>query len=177
MTPNVRFISRALILALLLWAAPAMAADVDGKWAGTVSTPGGDFPVTFEFKADGTKLTGTTMSPDGGSVNIKDGKIDGNKISFGVSLDFGGMANRHCLQRCRVAHRGEDDGRSPGYADGVRREKGSRQVARSDDADYRIANGLPGDPVAPFSRSGANTNANSDTLSRARSSVSRFSKI
>ena len=92
MTPNVRFISRALILALLLWAAPAMAADVDGKWAGTVSTPGGDFPVTFEFKADGTKLTGTTMSPEGGSVNIKDGKIDGNKISFGVSLDFGGMA-------------------------------------------------------------------------------------
>ena len=92
MTPNVRFISRALILALLLWAAPAMAADVDGKWAGTVSTPGGDFPVTFEFKADGTKLTGTTMSPDGGSVNIKDGKIDGNKIAFGVSLDFGGMA-------------------------------------------------------------------------------------
>ena len=91
MTPNVRFITRAFVLALLLWAAPAMAADVDGKWAGTVSTPGGDFPVSFEFKADGTKLTGTTMSPDGSAVNIKDGKIDGNKIAFGVSLDFGGM--------------------------------------------------------------------------------------
>ena len=91
MTPNVRFITRALVLALLLWAAPAMAADVDGKWAGTVSTPGGDFPVSFEFKADGTKLTGTTMSPDGSAVNIKDGKIDGDKIAFGVSLDFGGM--------------------------------------------------------------------------------------
>ena len=91
MTPNVRFITRAFVLALLLCAAPALAADVDGKWAGTVSTPGGDFPVAFEFKADGTKLTGTTMSPDGASVNIKDGKIDGNKIAFGVSLDFGGM--------------------------------------------------------------------------------------
>ena len=91
MTPNVRFISRALVLALLLWAAPAMAGDVDGKWSGTVSTPGGDFPVAFEFKADGTKLTGTTMSPEGGSVSIKDGKIDGNKITFGVSLYFGGM--------------------------------------------------------------------------------------
>ena len=92
MTPNVRFITRALVLALLLWAAPAMAGDVDGKWSGTVSTPGGDFPVAFEFKSDGTKLTGTTLSPEGGAVNIKDGKIDGNKISFGVSLDFGGMA-------------------------------------------------------------------------------------
>jgi len=91
MTPNVRFITPALVLALLLWATPAMAGDVDGKWAGTVSTPGGDFPVAFEFKSDGATLTGTTMSPDGGAVAIKDGKIDGNKIAFGVSLDFGGM--------------------------------------------------------------------------------------
>ena len=60
--------------------------------AGTISTPGGDFPVAFEFKSDGTKLTGTTMSPDGMSITIKDGKIDGDKITFGVSLDFGGMA-------------------------------------------------------------------------------------
>ena len=65
---------------------------MDGKWAGTVSTPGGDFPVAFEFKADGAKLTGTTMSPDGMAINIKDGKIDGDKVTFGVSLDFGGMA-------------------------------------------------------------------------------------
>ena len=82
----------ALVLALTLVAAPAFAADVDGKWAGTVSTPGGDFPVAFEFKADGTKLTGTTASPDGAAVNIKDGKIEGDKITFGVTLDFGGMA-------------------------------------------------------------------------------------
>ena len=54
--------------------------------AGTVSTPGGDFPVAFEFKADGAKLTGTTMSPDGMAINIKDGKIEGDKVTFGVSL-------------------------------------------------------------------------------------------
>jgi hypothetical protein len=79
------------VLALLLWAAPAFAADVDGKWAGTVSTPGGDFNVAYDFKSDGTKLTGTTTSPDGATVQIKDGKIDGNKIAFSVSLDLGGM--------------------------------------------------------------------------------------
>jgi hypothetical protein len=78
-------------LALLLCAAPAFAADVDGKWSGSVSTPNGDFPVSYEFKADGTMLTGSTMGPDGSQIAIKNGKIDGNKITFMVTLDFGGM--------------------------------------------------------------------------------------
>ena len=91
MTSLARKITSALVLAFLLAAAPAFAADVDGKWAGTISTPGGDFPAQFEFKVDGAKLTGTTMSPDGMSVNIKDGKIEGDKITFVVSFDFGGM--------------------------------------------------------------------------------------
>jgi len=82
----------AFVLALLLCAAPAFAADVDGKWSGNVSTPNGDFPVGFEFKADGTTLTGSTMGPDGSQIAIKNGKIDGNKITFMVTLDFGGMA-------------------------------------------------------------------------------------
>ena len=91
MTPNARFFTRALVIALLLWAAPAMAGDVDGKWAGTVSTPGGDLEVAYDFKSEGPTLTGTTTSPDGSTVTIKDGKIDGNKITFNVSLDLGGM--------------------------------------------------------------------------------------
>ena len=85
MTPHARFFTRALVLALLLWAAPAMAGDVDGKWAGTVSTPGGDLEVAYDFKSDGATLKGTTTSPDGATVEIK-------KISFLVSLDLGGMA-------------------------------------------------------------------------------------
>jgi hypothetical protein len=55
-------------------------------------TPMGDFPVAYEFKADGTTLTGSTMGPDGSPIPIKNGKIDGNKITFTVTLDFGGMA-------------------------------------------------------------------------------------
>jgi opacity protein-like surface antigen len=80
-----------IVVGLLLLAAPAYAADVDGKWTGTVSTPMGDLPVQYEFKADGTNLTGTTLGFDGGSVPIKNGKVDGNKISFTVTFDFGGM--------------------------------------------------------------------------------------
>ena len=82
----------AIVVGLMLLAAPAFAADVDGKWSGTVSTPMGDLPVAYEFKADGTTLTGTTLGIDGGNVPIKDGKVDGNNISFNVTLDFGGMA-------------------------------------------------------------------------------------
>jgi hypothetical protein len=78
-------------IALLLFAVPAFAADVDGKWTGSVSTPGGDFPVNFTFKAEGATLTGSMVGFDGANIEIKDGKVDGNNISFNVTLDFGGM--------------------------------------------------------------------------------------
>jgi uncharacterized protein YdeI (BOF family) len=81
----------AILLAVLLCAAPALAADVDGTWSGTLNTPMGDVPIGFTFKADGTALTGTTTGPDGSQVAIKGGKIDGDKITFVVSIDFGGM--------------------------------------------------------------------------------------
>ena len=81
---------RLLIIALLL-AGSAFAADVDGKWAGTMSTPMGDVPVAFTFKADGATLNGTTAGPDGGDVKIAEGKVDGNNVSFTVTFDFGGM--------------------------------------------------------------------------------------
>jgi hypothetical protein len=76
--------------ALLLLTISAFAADVDGKWTGSVSTPNGDFPVTFNFKADGAMLSGSMAGPDGGDIAIKDGKIDGANISFWLNIDFGG---------------------------------------------------------------------------------------
>lgn len=79
------------LAALLLVAASAFAADVDGKWTGSMSTPMGDIPVAFTFKADGPMLTGSTTGPDGMEIAIKDGKVDGANISFNVTFDFGGM--------------------------------------------------------------------------------------
>lgn len=80
-----------LTFALVLAAAPARAADVDGKWTGSLDTPMGAVQVGFSFKADGAALTGTTTGPDGAELPIKNGKIDGDKISFVVTIDFGGM--------------------------------------------------------------------------------------
>ena len=82
---------RAIAIALLCLAASAFGADVDGKWTGSVNTPNGDIPVTFQFKADGAMLTGSMVGMDGNNIAIKDGKIDGSNISFTVTLDFGGM--------------------------------------------------------------------------------------
>ena len=68
----------------------AFAADVDGKW--TASMPGrqgNTMEVTFTFKADGSKLTGTMSNPRGES-EIKDGKIDGENISFNQTFERGG---------------------------------------------------------------------------------------
>ena len=84
-----RFVST--LMMVLLLAVPALAADVDGKWVGVVASPGGEIPVSFTFKADGDKLTGSTSSPDGMEIAIKDGKIEGSNITFVVALDFGGM--------------------------------------------------------------------------------------
>ena len=80
-----------ILMTVMLFALPVYAADVDGKWTGTVSTGGGDFPVSLSFKADGTKLTGTSTGPDGTEIEIKEGKIEGANLSFTVTLDFGGM--------------------------------------------------------------------------------------
>ena len=79
------------VLLTFMLTVPAFAADVDGKWSGTVDTPGGQFPVNFTFKADGAMLAGSLAGPDGTEIPIKEGTIDGSNISFSISLDFGGM--------------------------------------------------------------------------------------
>lgn len=82
-----------VLFVLVLAAAPARAADVDGKWSGSIEGPMGAVQIGFNFKADGTTLTGSLIAPDGSTeLPIKNGKIDGDKISFVVSIDFGGMA-------------------------------------------------------------------------------------
>jgi hypothetical protein len=78
-----------MLSVLLLATAPAFAADVDGTWTGSLDTPNGPVPLSFTFKAEGDKLTGSTASPDGQSVPLKDGKIEGDKISFSFDVDFG----------------------------------------------------------------------------------------
>jgi hypothetical protein len=80
---------RVLAFILLLAAAPAFAADVDGKWTGSIDTPNGPVQVAYTFKADGTTLTGSTTGQDGAPIALKNGKVDGDKISFSMDISMG----------------------------------------------------------------------------------------
>ena len=65
----------------------AIIADLNGKWKGTIKTPdGNELQVTYNFKVDGDKLTGTVESP-GGVVSVDNGKITGDTFSFKVTVD------------------------------------------------------------------------------------------
>jgi hypothetical protein len=81
-------------MAMTLSAATAMAADVTGTWTAEMKTPDGNsFQLTFTFKQDGAKLTGTVQGPQGDAIEISNGKIDGDKFSFDVS--FNGVTINH----------------------------------------------------------------------------------
>jgi hypothetical protein len=68
----------------------ASAADIDGKWVAKVSGRNGQTQDnTFTFKTDGDKLTGTVSGPRG-DMEITDGKVAGDEISFTTSANFGG---------------------------------------------------------------------------------------
>ena len=86
-----------LVLAFVITqAAPSAfaATDATGDWAATVQGPNGDMTLTFHFKQDGDKLTGTVESSMGGDpAPISNGKVDGDKITFDTS--FNGMTINH----------------------------------------------------------------------------------
>src|SRR3569623_589148 len=86
------------LLALLLFAlspALAKAADITGTWTGEMKGPDGNanFQLSFTFKQDGTKFTGTVQGPQVNPLPITDGKLDGDKLTFTVS--FNGMTINH----------------------------------------------------------------------------------
>jgi hypothetical protein len=66
----------------------AIAADLAGKWTGSLKTPdGNEFPLTYTFKTDSGKLTGIASSPQG-DVAITDGKlISATDFTFTVSAN------------------------------------------------------------------------------------------
>ena len=79
--------SRMMLLTVVVLglAALAVAADVSGKWTAQVPGRGGNLQEqTITLKAEGDKLTGSVLGGRGGEVQISDGKIKGDEISFMV---------------------------------------------------------------------------------------------
>jgi hypothetical protein len=79
---------KTLILLFATFAALASAADISGTWKGSAETPNGTIERTFIFKVDGNKLTGETSSQMMGKSPITDGKIEGDNVSFTITVKF-----------------------------------------------------------------------------------------
>ncbi|MBZ5584986.1 MAG: hypothetical protein LAQ30_22805 [Acidobacteriia bacterium] len=79
----------AVCFALLVLSVTALAADISGTWTGTMAGRGGGegFTLTYVFKQDGAKLTGNVQGPGGEPLEIKDGKVEGNKMTFAISFE------------------------------------------------------------------------------------------
>jgi hypothetical protein len=78
-----------VLLAVVLCAASlaATAAGIDGKWTSEMKRGDNTIQQTLTLKSDGSSLTGTvetSFNGQGRSVDIKDGKVDGNKFSFSM---------------------------------------------------------------------------------------------
>ena len=81
----------AAMAAAVAFAAPVVAQsapNVTGTWEITSESPRGTRTQTFTFTQDGAKLTGSTQMRDN-TVEIKDGKVDGNQITFTVEFGMG----------------------------------------------------------------------------------------
>lgn len=87
------FISIAI---LLLLPASLCAADdevnIDGKWkCEAAGGQGGNAKITLTFKVNGNEFTGTLDNDQVGPAEMKEGKIEGKKVSFHLDRDIQGM--------------------------------------------------------------------------------------
>lgn len=121
------------VLAMALTVPAARAADVTGNWTAEMTSPDGNsMQLSFTFKQDGSKLTGTVLGPQGDPMEISNGKIDGDKLSFDVS--FNGMTISH---EGTVSEAGDeielttksDSGDFPGGKMTLKRAKAAEQPA------------------------------------------------
>ena len=58
------------------------AADISGKWISEFESQVGKQKYTYDLKMSGDKITGQAISDQRGPVEIKEGKITGDEVSF-----------------------------------------------------------------------------------------------
>jgi hypothetical protein len=78
------------VIAILLVTALA-AADSTGTWKGEFDFNGTAIPLQFNLKASGGTLSGTVEGLPTSPATIKDGKIQGDSISFWLETDYDGQ--------------------------------------------------------------------------------------
>lgn len=79
-----------LVVLALAFITAAWAAGISGKWTATFNTQVGEQKYTWDFTADGSKLTGKYTSTNGNG-EIVDGKIEGDELSWVENLKYQDM--------------------------------------------------------------------------------------
>jgi hypothetical protein len=79
-----------LLILMAAFSLTASAADISGTWKGTAETSVGKTERTFVFKVDGNKLSGETTSNIFGKSTLTDGRIDGDDLSFTITISYQG---------------------------------------------------------------------------------------
>jgi hypothetical protein len=76
---------------ITLTAVLLLAADAAGTWKGSIDVNGTTVPLTFNLKTDGATLSGTIDGLPTEASEIKEGKMDGDSITFWCMTDYQGM--------------------------------------------------------------------------------------
>ena len=62
-----------------------MTVDPTGRWTGVANSPNGSMEVTYTFKIDGQKLTGSIEGPEG-SLDLQNGTYKDSLLSFDIMI-------------------------------------------------------------------------------------------
>lgn len=74
------------LIAMVCTTLLAANADVNGTWNGEMHTrEGGAFQVTLTLKADGDKVTGTVGIGNADDLQIENGKLSGDTVTFSLT--------------------------------------------------------------------------------------------
>ena len=116
-----KIFTTALLSCCFMICMAAVFADMNGKWVGAIATPDGNsIDVSYNFKVDGDKLTGTATSQMG-DTPLENGKIKGDEFTFSVNvsgteyphkgkayadscaidIDFGGSSSHFIVKRAK----------------------------------------------------------------------------
>jgi hypothetical protein len=79
------------------------AADPAGTWKGSLDFNGTPVVLTFNLKTSGAAVSGTINSPLTEAAEIKDGKVDGDTVTFSSTFEYQGNP-------VKLLYRGKIDG-------------------------------------------------------------------
>jgi hypothetical protein len=84
-------LARGFVFACAFAASAAWAQDLTGKWTATAVS---NVAVTLDLRVAGNVVTGAILNPQSGPAEIRDGKIEGNSISFHVVRTANNATNK-----------------------------------------------------------------------------------